>query len=85
MKKVVAGLLLVGALSFGLGAASPSFAGWREDEVKLIEEQQKRRAEELAKTKSEQEARDRASRMQYEEQRKKDLERRIYYHNKYGN
>lgn len=80
MKKFVAGLLLIGVLSIGLTAVSPSFAtDWKYHEAKRIEEQQKRRAKELEKAKSARETEDKARRMYYEEQRKKDLERKIRY------
>lgn len=80
MKKFAAVLLLAGVFSIGLGVAYPSFAtDWKYHEAKRIEEQQKRRAKELEKAKTAKEAEDKARRMYYEEQCKKDLERKIRY------
>ena len=83
MKKVVAGLLLVSVLGAGIGLASPSHAtDWKKHEADRIAEQNKRRAEELAKAKSEQEARDKARRIYYEEQRRKEFERKLEWEKK---
>ena len=80
MKRVVVALLLGSVVGAGVIAASPSYArDWKADEVRRIEEQNKRRAQELERSRSAQEAEDKARRIRYEEQRRKDLERKRYY------
>lgn len=84
IRTIAAGLLLAGLFSVGISAVPSHATDWKVHEAKRIEEQNRRRAEELEKAKSEQEARDKARRMYYEEQRKRDLERKMYYQDKYG-
>ena len=53
---------------------SPSYArDWKENEIKRSEKHNIRRAEEIAKAKIEQEARDKARRIYYEQKRKKGI------------
>ena len=84
IRTIAAGLLVAGVFTFGFNALPSHATDWKYHEARRIEEQNRRRAEELAKAKSEQEARDKARRIYYEEQRKRDLERKLYYQNKYG-
>ena len=85
IRAMAAGLLIAGIFSVTVSVVPSHATDWKYHEARRIEEQNRRRAEELAKAKSEQEARDKARRIYYEEQRKRDLERKLYYQNKYGN
>lgn len=81
-KKTIAALLLVGAVSINVGKALPSYAtDWKQHEIDRINEQQRRRAKELERDNA-REAEDRLRRMRYEEERKRDLQRKLDYQNK---